>query len=97
MHHSPESVNAPCLRRNRSGLTQTFYAHTFELQAVGGGPVITRGGKQGPASELGEQITHLGLGKPQPPQNPGGLTGKGTAPGEHRHLLVPSLVTLGQI
>ena len=90
------AVQQPGVRRGQPGRAEPALKHVV-LQVVGCVPAIARGGKQGPASELGEQITHLGLVKLRPPQDPGGLAGKGTAPGEHRQLLVPLLVALGQI
>ena len=90
------AVQQPGMRRGQPSRTEPALKHVV-LQVVGRVPAIARGGKQGPASEFGEQITHLGLGKLRPPQGPGGLAGKGTAPGEHRQLLIPLLVALGQI
>ena len=90
------AVQQPGVRRGQPCRAEPTLEHVV-LQVVGGVPAIARGGEQGPAGELGEQVTHLGLGKLRPPQGPGGLAGKGTAPGEHRQLRVPLLVGLGQI
>ena len=90
------AVQKPGVRRGQPGRTEPALKHVV-LQVVGCVPAIARGGKQGPASELGEQITHLGFRELALPQDPGGLAGKGTAAGEHRQLPVPLLVALGQI